>query len=363
MKNKFVLLIFILFVLNGVYANLVYDNGNVGIGTTNPGAKLSFGGNAAINQIYLYEGTGVTKFGMGAYADQTNIFTGAYGSASIGFGTFDGSTFTEKMRVQSDGKVGIGTTNPGYKLQVNGTTQFGDGTEEGVRVIPGTIATYAEIIGINAVQTSFNDLNIRVGSDISKGIYLQADTGNVGIGTTDTGEYKLAVNGNMKTEKIYVYGTTACASTEEGGNWGVCDVRADYAELMYFSEKVNNGDVVVIDIHNQGAFRKSTKAYDKLVAGVVSQEPAMVIGTEGTTIGGWESNSTNVYPLAVAGKKRIKVTEENGKISPGDLLVTSSESGKAMRCDDYEKCQGAILGKAMTSVGEDGKVLALITLQ
>ena len=66
---------------------------------------------------------------------------------------------------------------------------------------------------------------------------------------------------------------------------------------------------------------------------------------------------------------------------PGDLLVTSSERGKAMRCeilkidekDNFETmkqktihnelCRNTAVAKAMTSKGEDGNVLALITLQ
>ena len=99
-----------------------------------------------------------------------------------------------------------------------------------------------------------------------------------------------------------------------------------------------------------------------MVGGVVSLDPAMVLSVKGTYIKGYDEEE-NGKPLSVAGRKRIKVSEENGEIMPGDLLVSSSEKGKAMRCDEYEKCQGAILAKAMTSKGDDGKVLALITLQ
>ena len=76
----------------------------------------------------------------------------------------------------------------------------------------------------------------------------------------------------------------------------------------------------------------------------------------------------------------IKVSEGNGAIMPGDLLVSSSEKGKAMRCeiqkleDDWtfekaysvmqhnELCRNTAVAKAMTSTSDDGKVLALINL-
>lgn len=85
--------------------------------------------------------------------------------------------------------------------------------------------------------------------------------------------------------------------------------------------------------------------------------------------------------MAISGRKPINVNNENGEVQAGDLLVTSSERGKAMRCEiqkledgwTFEKaysvmqhnelCRNSAVAKAMTSKGEDGKVLALITLQ
>ena len=54
----------------------------------------------------------------------------------------------------------------------------------------------------------------------------------------------------------------------------------------------------------------------------------------------------------------------NGSIQPGDLLTTSDSPGHAMKVTDYAKAQGAIIGKAMTSLEEGrGLVLVLVTLQ
>ena len=117
-----------------------------------------------------------------------------------------------------------------------------------------------------------------------------------------------------------------------------------------------------------GKLKVSTKPYDTLVAGVASENPAMVIGSYDIRIKGWVKNQTAkdgspIYPLAIVGRKLIKVTNETGEVLPGDFLVSSSERGKAMRCDDYEKCRGAIIGKAMTGGRDNGMVLALVTVQ
>ncbi len=61
------------------------------------------------------------------------------------------------------------------------------------------------------------------------------------------------------------------------------------------------------------------------------------------------------------GRVPTKVTTENGPIHIGDLIISSSKPGYGMRCDDYAKCQGAIVGKALENFsGGEGKIEILI---
>jgi hypothetical protein len=54
----------------------------------------------------------------------------------------------------------------------------------------------------------------------------------------------------------------------------------------------------------------------------------------------------------------------NGPIKPGDCLTSSSTPGHAMKVTDHVRAQGAIIGKAMTSLSSGaGMVLVLVTLQ
>jgi hypothetical protein len=55
-------------------------------------------------------------------------------------------------------------------------------------------------------------------------------------------------------------------------------------------------------------------------------------------------------PLAVVGIVPCKVTTENGPIKAGDLLVTSSLPGHAMKGTDKSKMLGAVVGKALQSI-------------
>ena len=104
----------------------ISDTGNVGIGTTAPAGKLSFGTGNGYDTLFIYDGAGNGAQGLGTSSNTLNIFTDASSSAeaSIAFGKYDGPeattpVFTEWMRIKN-GNVGIGSTSPSEKLDVIG---------------------------------------------------------------------------------------------------------------------------------------------------------------------------------------------------------------------------------------------------
>jgi len=120
------------------------------------------------------------------------------------------------------------------------------------------------------------------------------------------------------------------------------------------------GTVLVIDSTRPGELTESTGAYDRRVAGVVSGagdvRPGLLLGQAGVADG-----ST---PVALTGRVYVRCSAENGPIQPGDLLTTSSLAGCAMRATDNERSNGAVLGKAMTTLESgSGLVLVLVNLQ
>jgi hypothetical protein len=224
--------------------NVFPADGNVGIGTINPGAKLEVqsmaggvtnpsvliggnGGNASLTinsnstSNYSYQTFaqgGIGEWEMGATGDGNGNF---YLNPNIQRGYSNSAFF-----IQRDGNVGIGITNPAYKLDVNGDARVGDLSSRHYLNI--TSPEWPEIrfetpssngkIRIGVAHADNAGYHIQEGDmyiytmDINSmpfvlrktgNILLNTTIGSVGIGTT-TPDQKLTVKGKIHAEEVIV---------------------------------------------------------------------------------------------------------------------------------------------------------------
>jgi hypothetical protein len=136
---------------------------------------------------------------------------------------------------------------------------------------------------------------------------------------------------------------------------------ADLAEAFEVEGSVTMyepGDVLVISESTDRTVEKSSSANSRKVVGVYATKPGVLLSEKGI-----DDDLGNTVPMGVIGVIPTKVCLENGPIKRGDLLVTSSETGKAMKAkpvviegiEIYPN--GAILGKALENYDGTGASL------
>ena len=153
-------------------------NGDVGIGTTNPISGQGTPLTLASSTGYV----GLTLSGSGAYSHLWQLYASGDGGSNKFFGIYDSTNATYRLVTTSGGNVGIGTTSPARKLDVNGTSVFRDFTS--VFAGSGNIVS-----NITWLSTDSGIMNIYTGG--SPTVQLNSNGvsyfngGNVGIGITN----------------------------------------------------------------------------------------------------------------------------------------------------------------------------------
>ena len=169
-------------------------DGNVGVGTASPGAKLEVAGGGSVSVDLLVNGRMRSNNNDGGLWVAGDRFVGGFDTNKIGF--FNGNAW--QLAVLNNGYVGIGTTAPSARLTVNGDLTFtaGPATITGAGRLHITGAELLYLLNKSGVVVGKEwggTGNLTVEGDLTTGGSALV-SGNVGIGTT-TPAVKLHVSG------------------------------------------------------------------------------------------------------------------------------------------------------------------------
>jgi hypothetical protein len=220
----------------GVEAMRIDSSGNVGIGTSSPAKRLSVvnatdATTVGTNSVMTVQaGSSVNSvaeigFSYGSWSGTNPIASLGYqitsnagvGSGALTFSTRSVTTDTapsERMRIDSSGNVGIGTSSPGDKLSVNGACNLGGAS--GVRIGIGTafVSGQAEVFSQDSVRFGIGTAGAQPVSFYSNSAErMRIDSsGNLLVGTTTGANAKIRVDYTGQTYGIRV-GTTSTSAT------------------------------------------------------------------------------------------------------------------------------------------------------
>jgi hypothetical protein len=344
----------------GVEAMRITSAGDVGIGTSAPGAKLHVsggtvgttagnllnvtidqglaGGNAVGIRTNLVRVSNGTDWTTTAMRLQGRVDATDFGYIDLVTGGAQGMAFgsggTERMRIDASGNVGIGTTSPATKLDVIGTIYSRPGGAAGaVAELTADASSGANGISLIAGFTSGGYGPIKLLTSATERMRIDA-SGNVGIGTSAPGN-KLSVNGDAS------FGDTIFTGT--GVSTGDCKI-----ELGGNRSSTGNS---YIDFHSAAGTDFSARILR--TSGVNGQFEIVNTGTASLILG---TNNTERARIDSSGNLMLGTTSASGRFT-----VQTTDGNTAFF--DSTDTAGGLKGVAIRSIAASGTATPFLALR
>ena len=315
-------------------------------------------------------GSSVSGYGL---SGQSQNGAGVFGTSITGNGGFfDISSTTNYSDAVFANTVGVGNGVTGISDKyvgiqgitndVSGVGVLGFNNAGGEAIHGITLSTVAAaVVGQNyAANAGVSGISVAGGT----GVLAQVDAGNpasnavvgelMGAGAGNTALFK---SNNTNVARI---DNTGKAFFNGGTQTGGADV-AEYFDVEGSRSHYEPGDVLVISQTSDRSVEKSSGAYSTLVAGVFATKPGVLL----TEHNAEQDMLQAGVPMGVIGVIPTKVCTEGGAIKRGDMLVTSSLPGIAMKADPDKVKPGQVLGKALQDYNGNGtgKIIVLVCVK
>jgi hypothetical protein len=331
----------------GVYGTTISGSGVNGVSTT--------GGNGV---------QGSSTDGVGIFGTSENGLPGLF-NVSNG-GNFNDALFASNngfgngivaLSLYSNGVLGIANDLAGAGVfginNAGGEGVVGRGFSDFAAAVVGrNDGLYAGVKAVNAVNSGV-------------GLLAQANVDGASNGTALVAELEGANPGDLAVFKangvnVARIDYTGKAYFNNNMQVGGADV-AEYFAVEGNRSAYEPGDVLVISQNSDRTVEKSSTPYSTLVSGVFATKAGLLLTEENAE----KDNLGHLVPMGVIGVIPTKVTVEGGNIKRGDMLVTSSTPGVAMKGDPDKVRTGQVLGKALQDYNGSGigKINVLVSVK
>ena len=364
-------------------SNFTFDGTSLGIGTSTPQSLLTLQsagtGNETLglSQFHTLSPTVASTVSFGNELNITNAPTADNALLGSIIRITDNSTTSNIVRgieIQTDvglntlgentavsafartlGVRGVTTADAGAFYEPAGLYGETEGTTQG-----NAIRGYSSSITTADLLTLYHDTSDFAGSGLvmnfanSSGSFNATSSQFLNLQNNNVTQFSVSARGtttigdgttnNMAGLQIGYGGICvdndgSCVASTTGNITSVSSSlgNSDVAELYFSSQELQPGELVVSD--GFLSVSRAKKGADGLILGVVSTKPGLTLGYDDNS----GVDNEKGYPLALAGRVPVRLSNENGVINQGDPLTLSSVPGVAMKAGSTDTFVGFAL--------------------
>jgi len=300
---------------NGNANMLFVDAGNdrVGIGTSSPSAPLHLNAGTTNDALFIDSSDAVVSIGLAASDGAARLLqiSGGLAFRTNGNANTFGTGDSERMRIDSSGRVGIGTSSPSNVLHVEKNNSSAD-----LVYLNNTGVSASDVLRLNTAGTG-SGTNIFDAQSGGTSRFLIRGDGNVGIGTTSPDELLHVANTGGGASILIE------TNASSGGNLLFGDNSSNTVGRVQYNHSDNS-----MRLHANGSERLRIDSSGRLLIGISSSRnvgfahTVQIEGTDGITssMSLIRNSNDNNGPHIDFAKSRGTSTGSNTVVQSGDTL-------------------------------------------